>query len=110
VQVTLEQGIFLTILVAALALFISEKLRVDLVAMLAMLALALTGLLEPREGLSGFASEPAIIVASVFVLSAGLAATGITERVGSVIAHAAGSNEWRATRVDGFTSTARRPR
>ncbi len=98
-HVTLEQGIFLTILVAALALFISEKLRVDLVAMLATLALALTGLLEPREALSGFASEPAIIVASVFVLSAGLAATGITERVGSVIAQAAGSNEWRAILV-----------
>jgi di/tricarboxylate transporter len=99
VQVTLEQGIFLAILVASLALFISEKLRVDLVAMLATLALALTGLLEPREALSGFASEPAIIVASVFVLSAGLAATGITERVGSVIAQAAGSNEGRAILV-----------
>ncbi len=98
-QVTLEQGIFLTILVASLALFISEKLRVDLVAMLATLALALTGLLEPREALSGFSSEPAIIVASVFVLSAGLAATGITERVGSVIAQAAGSSEWRAILV-----------
>lgn len=97
--VTLEQGLFLAILAAALALFISEKLRVDLVAMLTALALALTGLLEPREALSGFSSEPAIIVASVFVLSAGLSSTGITERIGAAIGRAAGRNEWQAIAV-----------
>ncbi|HZX77077.1 SLC13 family permease [Lysobacter sp.] len=97
--VTLEQALFLVILAAALALFISEKLRVDLVAMLTALALTLTGLLEPREALSGFSSEPAIIVASVFVLSAGLSSTGITERIGAAIGRAAGRNEWRAIAV-----------
>ena len=35
--------------------------------MLALLALTLTGILEPKEALSGFSSEPAIIVAAVFV-------------------------------------------
>ena len=97
--VTVEQGMFLAILAATLALFISEKLRVDLVAMLATLALVLTGLLEPREALSGFSSEPAIIVAAVFVLSAGLSATGITERIGAAIGRAAGTSEWRAIAV-----------
>lgn len=94
-----QQILFLAILGIALALFISEKLRVDLVAMLAMLALALTGILTPREALSGFSSEPAIIVAAVFVLSAGLAATGITDRIGSAIARAAGGSEWRTIAV-----------
>ena len=78
-----QQALFLAILAATLALFISEKLRVDLVAMLALLALTLTGILEPKEALSGFSSEPAIIVAAVFVLSAGLSATGITARIGA---------------------------
>ncbi|MCF8815457.1 SLC13 family permease, partial [Xanthomonas campestris pv. campestris] len=62
-----QQLVFLVILVVALVLFISEKLRVDLVAMLATLALTLTGILTPTQALSGFSSEPAIIVAAVFV-------------------------------------------
>ena len=95
----LQQIIFLVILVATLALFISEKLRVDLVALLALLALTLTGILGPKEALSGFSSEPAIIVAAVFVLSAGLSATGITDRIGAGIARAAGGSEWRTIAV-----------
>ena len=57
-------------------LFISERVRIDVAAMLTLLALAFTGILTPAEALSGFASEPAIIVASVFVISAALSATG----------------------------------
>ena len=87
-----QQVLFLVILAATLVLFISEKLRVDLVAMLALLALTLTGILEPKEALSGFSSEPAIIVAAVFVLSAGLSATGITDRIGA-------GSEWRTIAV-----------
>ena len=49
--------------------------------------------------LSGFASEPAIIVAAVFVISGGLAATGITERIGQWIGRAAGRSESRAIAV-----------
>jgi di/tricarboxylate transporter len=94
-----QQIVFLVILGITLGLFVSEKLRVDLVAMLALLALTLTGILGPKEALSGFSSEPAIIVAAVFVLSAGLSATGITDRIGAVIARAAGGSEWRTIAV-----------
>jgi len=94
-----QQILFLAILAITLGLFISERLRVDLVALLALLALTLTGILGPKEALSGFASEPAIIVAAVFVLSAGLSATGITERIGAGIGRAAGGSEWRTIAV-----------
>ena len=94
-----QQLVFLVILAATLALFISEKLRVDVVAMLALLALTLTGILGPKDALSGFSSEPAIIVAAVFVLSAGLSATGITDRIGAAIGRAAGGSEWRTIAV-----------
>ena len=76
-----QQILFLVILAVTLGLFISEKLRIDLVALLALLALTLTGILGPKDALAGFASVPAIIVAAVFVLSAGLSATGITDRM-----------------------------
>jgi di/tricarboxylate transporter len=94
-----EQLVFLVILAGTLALFISNRVRIDLAAMLTLLALSLTGILTPAETLSGFASEPALIVAAVFVISAGLNSTGLTERIGAFIARAAGSSEWRAVIV-----------
>lgn len=90
------QIVFLLIVAATLALFISERVRIDVAAMLTLLALAFTGILTPAEALSGFASEPAIIVASVFVVSAAMSATGLTERIGNLVAGAAGHQEWRA--------------
>jgi len=94
-----HQILFLLILAGGLYLFISERLRVDVTAMLILLALVLSRVLKPEQALSGFASEPAIIVAAVFVISGGLAATGITERLGQWIGRAAGSSEARAVAV-----------
>ncbi|ALN89015.1 SLC13 family permease [Lysobacter gummosus] len=94
-----SQIAFLLILAAALYLFVSERLRVDVTAMITLLALVLSGVLDAKQALSGFASEPAIIVAAVFVISGGLAATGITERLGQGIGRAAGRSESRAIAV-----------
>jgi di/tricarboxylate transporter len=96
VQLSSPQIIFLLILAGTLALFISERVRIDVAAMMAVLALSFTGILSPSEALSGFSSEPAIIVAAVFVMSAALNATGVTERIGALIARGAGASEWRA--------------
>jgi di/tricarboxylate transporter len=97
--VDLQQVTFLLILGAGLVLFVTEKFRVDVTAMLILAALTLTGILTADEALSGFSSEPALIVASVFVLSGGLAATGLTERIGAQIGRAAGGSEWRTIAV-----------
>lgn len=96
---SLQQILFLLILCGGLYLFVSERLRVDVTAMLILLVMVLTGVLDPKQALSGFASEPAIIVAAVFVISGGLAATGITERLGRAISRAAGNGEARAIAV-----------
>lgn len=95
----MQQILFLVILAGSLYLFISERMRVDVTAMLTLLAMVLAGVLDAREALSGFASEPAIIVAAVFVISGGLAATGITERIGQGVERAAGHSETRAIAV-----------
>ncbi|HUG03344.1 MAG TPA: SLC13 family permease [Steroidobacteraceae bacterium] len=94
-----DQIVYLLIVAITLMLFISERVRIDVAAMLTLLALAVTGLLSPAQALSGFASEPAIIVASVFVISAALSATGVTEQIGAYISRAAGAREWRAILV-----------
>ena len=96
---TLQQVMFLLILAGGLYLFVSERLRIDVSAMLVLLALVVTGILDENQALSGFASEPAIIVAAVFVVSGGLAATGITEHIGQWIGRASGKSESRAIAV-----------
>ncbi|MES2769621.1 MAG: SLC13 family permease [Bdellovibrionota bacterium] len=86
-------------MMGALYLFISEKVRVDVTAVLVILALVITRILDPKEALSGFSSEPAIIVAAVFVLSGALATTGVTDWIGEKVSLAAGKSEWRAILV-----------
>jgi di/tricarboxylate transporter len=95
----LPQVLFMIILAGGLYLSVSERLRVDVTAMLVLMALVLTHVLKPEQALSGFASEPAIIVAAVFVISGGLAATGVTERLGLWIGRMAGRSESRAIAV-----------
>ena len=57
---TPQQLIFLAIVAVTLILFISEQIRIDVAAMLTLLALAATGILTPRRGAVGLlpASPP----------------------------------------------------
>lgn len=94
-----EQIMFLVILAAALVLLVTEWVRIDLTGVLIVVALAATGVLSPSDALSGFSSDPAILLASMFVLSAGLAQTGLTARLGEWIGRMAGQSVWRALLV-----------
>ena len=94
-----EQLTFFVILLVAFALLITEKLRNDLVAVLIVLALAGTGLLSPADALAGFSSEPALVVAAIFVMSAALHQTGLSETVGGWIGRLAGTSLTRANAV-----------
>ncbi|MFO7687501.1 MAG: SLC13 family permease [Desulfobacterales bacterium] len=78
----LEVIILLTIVAAAFALFIGGWLRVDLVGLLVLSALALTGLVTTQEALAGFSSPAVITVWALFILSAGLTRTGIAHQLG----------------------------
>jgi di/tricarboxylate transporter len=93
------QLVFFAILTVAFVLLITEKLRNDVVAVLIVIALAVTGLLPPAQALSGFGSEPAIVVAAIFVLSAGLHHTGVAETLGRLIGRWAGDSWARAIAV-----------
>jgi Citrate transporter len=90
---------FFAILLTSFALLISERLRNDLVAILVILALAVSGVLKPAEALAGFASEPAIVVAAIFVLSAGVHRTGLSDTLGRWIGRWAGRGLTRAIAV-----------
>lgn len=92
-------ALYLLILAGALMLLFSTRVRTDLAALLVILALALSGLIPAHAALSGFSSEAALITASVFVISAGLAATGVADGIGHRIGLLAGHSEWRTLLV-----------
>ncbi len=64
------------IIVAAIALFASERLRVDLVSLLVLVALVVLGIIKPRDALVGFSNEATITVAAMFALSLGIERSG----------------------------------
>ena len=79
---SLEIWAIFIILAATLALFITEYFRFDIVALLALLAVTLTGLIPMREAFSGFSNPAVITVAAVLVLSRGLENSGLVESIG----------------------------
>ena len=87
-----QQLSFLIILVLAFSFLVTERIRNDLVAVLVVLALAITRVLSPAEALSGFGSEPAIVVVSIFVISAAFRQTGLAETIGERIGKLAGKS------------------
>ena len=78
---TLDIGLTYGIILAAVALFISDRLRADLVALLSLLALGLTGLVTPAEALAGFSDPVVVMIAALFVVGEGLYRTGVAERM-----------------------------
>ena len=78
---TFDQIAIVVVFAAALALFISERVRYDLVALSALLAAVLLGLVRPAAAFSGFANDAVITVAAVLVMSHGLARSGAVDTV-----------------------------
>jgi len=68
--------ITLSVIGVAIILFATEALRVDIVAILIMLTLMLTGVVTPEQGIAGFSNKATITVAFMFILSAALLKTG----------------------------------
>jgi len=94
-----QQIAFFAILIIALVLFVTEWIRTDVVAVLIVIALYVTRVLKPDEALSGFSSEPAIVIAGIFVLSGAMHATGLSDRMGDWIGRFAGKSLSRAIAV-----------
>lgn len=83
------------ILAITIALFVFSKLRADLVALLALLALTVTGVLTAPQALAGFADSTTIMVAALFVVGEGLSRTGITAWLGQQLMRGAGDSAVR---------------
>jgi di/tricarboxylate transporter len=82
--------IVLIILTATVVLLITEVVRIDMVAILCMLTLGWTGILEPHEMLSGFSSNAVIVIMAVMIMGRGIARTGLMDRFSIAVIKVAG--------------------
>ena len=92
---TYEIGFVLTLLAVSLVLFVSEKLRMDVVAMLVLSVLAVSGMVTMPQALAGFSNPAVVTVWAMFILSAGLSATGVADVIGAQVLRIAGDGEPR---------------
>lgn len=87
--------ITLVILGAAILLFLSERLSIDLVALLVVVALGLSHVLTPQEAFSGLSDTAVITILAIFVLAYGLEVTGVADQMGNLVSRLAGKSEVR---------------
>lgn len=75
----MNTGILLVILVATLAMFVWGRFRYDAVALSALLAAVITGIVPPAEAFLGFGHPAVVTVAAVLVISRALANAGVVD-------------------------------
>lgn len=92
---TFEIAIVFAITALAVLLFIIEWVRVDVVALMVLGSLALTGLVTPMEAISGFSNPAVVTVWAVLILSAALSRTGVAGLIGHRVLRLAGNSEGR---------------
>ncbi|MFS0826902.1 SLC13 family permease [Pseudomonas phoenicis] len=85
----------LGLLTTAVVLFIRNRLRMDVVALLVILALPLSGVLTIEQALAGFSDPNVVLIAALFVIGEGLVRTGIAYRLGEWLSDTAGHSEVR---------------
>jgi di/tricarboxylate transporter len=76
---TFDQAAAFAIVTIMMAMFAWDRLRYDLVAMLALFAAVMVGIVPPDKAFSGFSDDIVIIVAAALVVSAAVAKSGIAE-------------------------------
>src|SRR5699024_9115898 len=82
---TLQISLVLGIAALSMVLIMTERLRMDIVAMLVLVSLYVLGLIKPNEALSGFSNQATITIAAMFILAAGLQSTGALSGVGQLL-------------------------
>jgi di/tricarboxylate transporter len=87
----------LILLLVAVVLFATEKIPVDVVGILLVIGLILTGVLTAQEGLAGFGDNIIITIGGLFILTGGLVKTGLVDLMGRRLYRMAGDNEFFLT-------------
>ena len=87
-------AITLILLLVAVVLFATEKLPVDVIGLLLVIGLVMTGVLTVQEGVSGFGDNIIITIGGLFVITGGLVKTGLVDLIGRRLYRISGDNEF----------------
>jgi di/tricarboxylate transporter len=101
---TTQIAIVLALLFVALVLFSLERIPIEVVSLLLVIALVLTNTLTAAEAFAGFGNDIVITIAGLFILTGGLAKTGVIDLVGRRLHRAAGDSEFRITALIMFAA------
>ncbi|EKD35712.1 MAG: hypothetical protein ACD_75C01810G0002 [uncultured bacterium] len=83
----------LGLLILSIVLFAMEKISIDIITLMLLIALVVTGILKPEEAFAGFSNEIIIILASIFILSGALQRSGIIDAMGARLHKVAGGSQ-----------------
>ena len=89
----MELTVTFIILITTILLFMTNRLRSDLVAVMALLAFIILGILTPTEALAGFSNSVVIMIAALFVVGAGILRTGLAGMAGNLLLKWSGESE-----------------
>jgi di/tricarboxylate transporter len=101
---TIPIATVLALLVIALVLFSTERIPIEIVSLLLVMALVLTHTLTAAEAFAGFGNDIVITIAGLFILTGGLAKTGVVDLVGRRLHRTAGESEFRITALIMFAA------
>ncbi len=103
-MLTVDIVIVFAIVAMAVVLFLTEWLRYDIVALIVLLALAISGVVPMDRAIEGFANPAVLTIAAVLVLSGGLHKTGVANLIGAQMMRFSGKSPFRATVLVMLTS------
>ena len=91
---TVEIALVLGLVVSAVILFATERLPVDLTAMIIMGAMLLSGIITTQDAIGGFSNPATVTVGAMFILSAGLFKTGAVNLIGDLLSRVGKKSFW----------------
>ncbi len=91
---TIEIALVLGLVFSAVILFATERLPVDLTAMIIMGAMLLSGIITPQDAIGGFSNPATVTVGAMFILSAGLFKAGAVNLMGGTLGRAGRISFW----------------
>ncbi len=100
----MDQAIATTLIIffATIALLVFEIVRLDVAALLCLLALGWSGVISPQDAFSGFSSSAVITIIAVMILGYGTAKTGLMDRYSKSVLDKVGANRSRLVPVISF--------
>ncbi|HEU5078293.1 MAG TPA: SLC13 family permease [Opitutaceae bacterium] len=91
----MQIAVVLSLLALGIALFVSEKVSVDVVTLLLLIGLVLAGVLTPDEAFAGLSSDTVVVLAGIFVLCGAVQDSGVLNVVSGALIRAAGKSQSR---------------